>query len=253
MAALAAGALALLAWAVRSLTGPGAVAAWAIGIAVLAGTGWAGGAVLAAFFVSSTAIGRLTPAPVGLDPKDERRDPRQVVANGGPAAIGALLGLYDPGLGLWLVTGSLAAAAADTWATGIGGWSRTPPRRLLVGAEMPRGTSGGMTAVGCLGAATGALFVAVAGVAAGGGAGLLPAGTLVGFAGMVTDSVLGARWQGRFRCPACDVASEWPVHRCGARTVWVGGMPWLDNDGVNLGATALGAVLAGAAWLCWSR
>jgi uncharacterized membrane protein len=228
------------------------VAAWAIGTAVLAGTGWAGGAVLAAFFVSSSALGRLAPAPAGLDPKGERRDPRQVAANGGPAALGALLGLHDPTLGLWIVTGSLAAAAADTWSTSIGGWSPTPPRRLLFGIELPRGTSGGMTIVGTTGAAAGALLVAATGAGAGGGPMLLSVGTLVGFAGMVVDSWLGSGWQGRFRCPTCDLASEWPVHRCGARTVRVGGKAWLDNDGVNLAGTAVGAVLAAAAWLCWS-
>jgi uncharacterized membrane protein len=229
------------------------VAAWVIGTAVLTGTGWAGGAVLAAFFVSSSVLGRLAPAPAGLDPKGERRDHRQVAANGGPAALGALLGLHHPSLGLWIVTGSLAAAAADTWATSTGGWSRTAPRRLLFGAELPRGTSGGMTVVGTVGAAAGALLVAAIGAGVGGGPALLPVGTLVGFLGMVADSVLGSGWQGRFRCVACDTASEWRVHRCGARTVPVGGLAWLDNDGVNLAATALGAVLAGVGWLCWSR
>jgi uncharacterized protein (TIGR00297 family) len=252
-AVLAAGAVALLAWGARSLTAGGAVAAWLVGIAVLAGPGWAGGAVLAAFFVSSSGIGRLAPARPGLDSKGERRDPRQVAANGGPAALGALLGLHDPSLGFWLVTGSLAGAAADTWATAVGGWSRTPPRRLLLGVELAPGTSGGMTVAGTLGAGAGALLVAATGAAAGAIPLLLPIGTLVGFAGMVADSALGSAWQGRFRCPACDVASEWRVHRCGARTVRVGGMAWLDNDGVNLAASALGAVLAGVAWRCWSR
>ncbi|MEP6689399.1 MAG: DUF92 domain-containing protein [Gemmatimonadales bacterium] len=253
VAAVAAGAAALLAWRTRSLTSGGALAAWAIGAAVLAGTGWAGGAVLAAFFVSSSGLGRLAPEPAGLDPKGERRDARQVGANGGPAALGALLGLHDPSLGLWILTGSLAAAAADTWATSIGGWSRTLPRRLLVGVEVARGTSGGMTIAGTLGAAAGALLVAATGAAGGGAAVLLPVGTLIGFAGMVADSALGSGWQGRFYCPVCERASEWPRHRCGARTVQVGGVSWLDNDGVNLAATALGAALAGAAWLCWSR
>ena len=102
---------------------------------MLLGTGWAGGAVLAAFFVSSSVVGRLAPRPGRLDAKGERRDALQVAANGGPAALGALLGLHEPALGLWLVTGSLAAAAADTWATSLGALSRTPPRRLLVGAR----------------------------------------------------------------------------------------------------------------------
>jgi uncharacterized membrane protein len=243
VAALAAGAVALLAWRAGSLTGGGAAAGWLIGSLVLVGTGWAGGAVLAAFFVSSSAVG-----------PGERRDQRQVAANGGPAALGALLGLHQPMLGLWIVTGSLAAAAADTWATGIGARSRTPPRLLLLGRTVPAGTSGGMTPLGCAGAAMGALLVAATGAAAARAPALLPLGTLVGFAGMLADSVLGSAWQGRFHCPACGEPSEWRVHRrCGTRTLWQGGARWLDNDGVNLIATSLAAVLAGLAWLTCCR
>ena len=76
-AALAAAA-ALLAWRARTLTGGGAVAAAVVGALVLVGTGWEGGAVLAAFFVSSNVVGRLAPGTAGLDPKGERRDPYQV-------------------------------------------------------------------------------------------------------------------------------------------------------------------------------
>ena len=227
------------------------MAAVIVGTLVVAGTGWPGGAVLAAFFVSSTAVGRLAPPRPGLDAKGERRDPYQVLANGGPAALGALLGLGNPALGLWVVTGSLAAAAADTWATSLGGLSRRAPRLLWFGRLVAPGTSGGMTLVGCAAAAGGAVLVAAVGAAAGPAPGLLPAGTLVGFAGMLADSALGAGWQGRFHCPACDVASDWRVHRCGTRTVRQGGLRWLDNDAVNLSATALAAVLAGAAWLAW--
>jgi uncharacterized membrane protein len=32
-----------------------------------------------------------------------------------------------------------------------------------------------------------------------------------------------------------------------------GGLAWLNNDGVNLAATALAAALTGAAWLASSR
>jgi len=243
----------LLAWRARSLTAGGAVAAWAVGTLVITGTGWSGGAVLAVFFVSSTVVGRVFPAAPGLDSKGERRDAWQVGANGGPAALGALIGLEQPSLGLWLVAGSLAAAAADTWATSLGARSRTPPRLLLVGGPVPPGTSGGMTGVGTLAAAAGAAVVATTAVIAGAELALLPVATLIGFAGMVADSALGARWQERFHCAACDVPSEWPVHRCGTLTVRQGGLRWLDNDGVNLAATALAAGLAGGAWLVCSR
>jgi uncharacterized protein (TIGR00297 family) len=239
---------ALLAWAARGLTGSGAVVAWLVGTLVLLGTGWGGGLVLAAFFVSSTLVSRLAPAPAELDPKGNRRDARQVAANGGAAALLALAGLHDPGLGLWLVTGTLAAAAADTWATAIGGLSRTPPRSVAGWRPVPRGTSGGVTLAGSAGAAAGAALVSAAAVTAGGPPAILPLGTLVGFLGMAADSLLGATLQARFHCPACDRPSEWPVHRCGTPTIHRGGLRWLDNDAVNAAATALAAALALAAW-----
>jgi uncharacterized protein (TIGR00297 family) len=242
--------VALLAWRAGSLTGDGAVAATAVGTLVLSGTGWEGGAVLAAFFVSSSAIGRRFPARAG-DAKVEQRDRHQVVANGGPAALASLaplVGNFDPALALWMVTGSLAAAAADTWSTSVGSLSSRPPRRLFNGATVAPGTSGGMTPVGTLGGVAGALLVAGTGALASGRAELALIGTLVGFAGMVLDSVLGALAQGRFRCPVCGVASERRIHRCGARTTRTGGVAWLDNDGVNLTATAFAAVLAATAW-----
>jgi uncharacterized protein (TIGR00297 family) len=215
---------------------------------VVWGTGWGGGAALAAFFVPSTLISRDSPAPVELDPKEGRRDARQVLANGGVAALVSLVGLRDPGLGLWLLTCTLASAAADTWATSLGARSRNPPRLLWSWRPVPRGTSGAVTPLGCAGAVVGALIVAVTAVAAGGPPALLLAAVLIGFAGMVSDSWLGASLQGRFHCPACDRASEWPVHRCGTATIHQGGARWLDNDVVNFAATLVAAALAFAAW-----
>jgi uncharacterized protein (TIGR00297 family) len=229
------------------------LAAWLVGSAVLAGTGWKGGGVLAAFFVSSSLVSRAlaaegAPSASRLDPKGERRDHRQVLANGGVAAAAALLGLQDPGLGLWVATGTLAAASADTWATAVGAWSRAQPRLILGGARVPPGTSGGVTPLGTAGGAAGALLVAGAGAVAAGTLALLPAAALVGFGGMALDSALGAAAQGRFRCPRCAEPSEWSRHRCGTPTVHQGGLRWLDNDGVNL---ATSAAAAGLAWVAW--
>jgi uncharacterized membrane protein len=217
---------------------------------VLQGTGWQGGAVLAAFFVSSNLVSRVRPRelPPDLDPKSDRRDLWQVYANGGPAAVGAGIGLANGPLGIWLVTATLAAAAADTWATSVGVWSPVPPRLPWSGRRVPAGSSGGMTLMGSAGAAAGALIVAGTGAIAAGMPILLPVGTLIGFFGMVADSTLGALLQGRFHCPACDVASEWRVHRCGAATIREGGMAWLNNDGVNLAATVLAGCVAVGAW-----
>ncbi len=232
-----------------TLTGSGALAAWLVGTVVLYGTGWQGGGVLAAFFVSSTLVSRGAPPPRGLDPKDNRRDHRQVLANGGVAAAAALLGLRHPGLAVWLLTSALAAAAADTWATAFGARSAVAPRLILDGSVVPPGTSGGVTLLGSAGGAAGAMLVAGTGAIAAGMPALLPVAALVGFGGMLLDSALGAAAQGRFRCVECAERSEWRVHRCGRPTAHEGGLAWLDNDGVNL-AAGVGAAAAG--WVAWA-
>jgi uncharacterized protein (TIGR00297 family) len=241
-------AAALLARRAGTLSRSGTAAAWLVGSAVLAGTGWKGGGVLAAFFVSSNLVSRGAPRPAGIDPKGERRDPRQVLANGGVAAGAAVLGFRDGDLALWLLTGTLAAAAADTWATALGSRTATPPRLLTSGRTVPPGTSGGVTPLGTVGGAAGALFVAGVGAIVSGMVTLVPVAALVGFGGMTLDSALGALAQGRFRCPRCEEPSEWRRHRCGTATLHEGGLPWLDNDGVNLASTAAAAALSWAAW-----
>jgi uncharacterized protein (TIGR00297 family) len=225
------------------------VAAWTVGVLVLHGSGWAGGAVLAAFFISSNLVSRATGRALhtDLDPKGDRRDHWQVYANGGPAALATLLA-PSPSLAIWLVTASLAAAAADTWATSIGARSGVPPRLLWSGRTVPAGTSGGVTLAGSAGAVAGAAVVAATGALSTGLPFLFPAATLIGFAGMLADSLLGGVLQGRFHCPRCDQPSEWRVHRCGSATVRRAGLAWLNNDGVNFLATALAACAGLAAW-----
>ena len=250
LAATVSAVVAWVAWRAGTLTLSGAVAAWTVGVLVLYGTGWSGGAVLAAFFVSSNVVSRLEPAssPTPLDPKGNRRDLWQVYANGGVAAGCAIVARGDVRLAVWLATASLAAAAADTWATAVGIGSGQKPRLLGVGAEVPCGTGGGMTPTGSAAAAVGALLVASTGALAARIPLLLPAATLIGFAGMVVDSAIGAALQGRFHCPVCNQPSEWRVHHCGSPTVRRGGLVWLNNDGVNFVATAFAA---GAALLSW--
>jgi uncharacterized protein (TIGR00297 family) len=224
-----------------------------VGLSVLAGTGWAGGAALAVFFIASSAVSRLTESRQShrLDPKGNRRDPWQVAANGGAAAIGGLVGLLSWDAGLWIVTASLAAAASDTWATSLGALSRRDPVDIARWRRVPRGTSGGISAAGTLGGCAGAALVAAAAVAAGAPIALFLPAAILGMAGMVADSVLGATVQGRFRCPSCGTDTERRRHRCGTVTEHTGGWRWLGNDGVNALATGL-AGSAAAAWWRWA-
>ncbi len=239
-----------LGWAARALAPGGAAVASAIGTLVLWQTGWPGAAALGAFFAGSTLVSRLAPDPASRrgEAKGSRRDGWQVLANGGAAALGALIEAVSPGAGIWLVAGSLAGAAADTWATSWGGWSRQPPRDVLSGAVVSPGTSGGVTLMGTAGSVAGAATVAGAAVAAGAPGPLGLVALVIGVAAMGLDSVLGAGAQGRFHCDRCALPTERRVHRCGTPARHVGGWSWLSNDGVNALATSIAAL---AGWLGW--
>jgi uncharacterized protein (TIGR00297 family) len=246
--------IAALAWRLHALRPSGAVAATIIGTLILSNTGWSGCAVVGIFFVGSTLVSRLAgQARRSTLADDEIRDWIQVVANGGAAAVGSLAERVEPGLGLWLVTSTLAAAAADTWATAFGSLSPRPPRDILRGKPVPPGTSGGVTWFGTIGALMGAALVALTGAAGGGRLPLYAAATAIGFLGMVVDSALGSLVQGRFWCPACGQETERRRHQCGTRTARKGGWSWLDNHGVNLATTALAGLGALLAWARMAR
>lgn len=252
LAALVAGAAALLAFLGRTLTAGGALAAWLVGTAVGGSLGPAGLALLAAFFIPASLLSRLLPPAAAGDAKGDRRDATQVLANGGPAAAAALLEFCRPGLGLWAAAAALAAAGADTWATTVGVWSGRAPRSILDGSALAPGASGGVTLPGTAAGVLGALAVGVTVGLTGAGGRAAVAATLLGAAWMLGDSILGAGAQARFHCPACGTATERPVHRCGVPAAHIGGWRWLTNDGVNLLAT-LGAALDGAlAWWLFS-
>jgi len=74
--------------------------------------------------------------------------------------------------------------------------------------------------------------------------------TFAGLAASLFDSLLGATVQAIYFCDVCRKETErHPLHRCGATTRPLRGWPWLDNDGVNFLATAVGAGVAAGFFL----
>src|SRR2546430_10995932 len=65
-----------------------------------------------------------------------------------------------------------------------------------------------------------------------------------GVAGMLSDSLLGATVQAKYECPACDARFERGSSVCHEPVRLTRGWRWLDNDGVNLAATLVGATVA---------
>lgn len=235
----------------RLLSTTGAVAATLIGTAAVA-AGWSWGIILVVFFVLTSALSaygaeRKRALTRGILAKGSTiRDATQVIANGEVFAVAGILwlGTGDP-LFLAAGGGAIAAAAADSWATETGIAFGGVPRSIVSGKPTARGTSGGVTIAGFLGAAAGATVMAGTMLLIGWPRAVAAAAFLAGMLGMIVDSVLGATLQARRFCPDCSVETEQTVHHCGRPTLVTRGARWMDNDLVNLLATLSGAALAG--------
>lgn len=239
-----ASAIAFAAYRLRALTASGAIAAAIVGTIVFSCGTWRYAAVLFAFFLPSIALSRLGRArkraltDIG---KHGPRDARQVLANGGVAALCALLSLRFPAATA-AFAGAFAAASADTWATEIGTLAKQRPHSILTWRPLETGLSGGITAAGTIAQLCGALFTAA--TAALLGVGGLVGVTFAGFAGATLDSVAGGSLQALRYCPSCKRDCETNPHACGTPTVVRRGFARIDNDAVNLIATASGAAIA---------
>jgi uncharacterized protein (TIGR00297 family) len=256
----------VLAHKARSLSRSGAIAAGVLGTVVfgLGGLDWA--ILLLGFFISSSALSKMFgQRKRSLNEKFSKgheRDAAQVFANGGFSGLFVLLHLAFPGaVWPWLAfAGTLAAVNADTWATELGVLSRAAPRLITTGQRVERGTSGGITLAGTLASLGGGFFIAMLAVlfwAPGGAADVgqifsrLAIISLAGLAGSLLDSLLGATVQAIYTCPVCIKETErHPMHTCGNITQLTRGLPWLNNEWVNLACAVAGALFAVAAqWL----
>ena len=245
----------LVAWGAYrygALTRDGALAAFVEGVLIFGLGGWAWACLLLAFFISSSALSRLLPqrkrALSEKFAKGHRRDWGQVAANGALAAGLAALHPWMPeSQWVWAAfAGALAAVNADTWATEVGVLSRAAPWHVLTGKAVPKGTSGGVSALGLGAALAGAALIGLCALLDEPSLDLAFAVILGGWIGALFDSVLGATLQAMYFCPQCKKETEHtPRHTCGAATVYRRGWPWMNNDVVNALASLMGAVVAG--------
>ena len=223
-------ALAFLGFRLRTVTGAGAFAGFAVGAAVALSLGWPGYLVLLLYFALGALVTRLGWArkrALGIaEARGGARGPLQVAANGGPPVLFCVLAGFFPvswdALGAAFV-GSLATAAADTVSSEVGKSLGGTVRQLPGLSRAPAGTPGGISFAG---SAAGLLasFV-ICGVAAGGG--LIPPAW---FLPVAAAGFLAALFEGLLS----------PLETRGT----------LDNDGVNAVSVLAGGLLAfGWGWM----
>ncbi|MGM0400734.1 MAG: DUF92 domain-containing protein [Chloroflexota bacterium] len=247
----------------------------AVGIAVaviftFVGGGWTWGIPLLLFFLS-WGLWRRYRAPYKAV-LHERFDPRTRID---APNVGGRVGWAMLMVLLYVITGertpiffafvgAIATATADVWATELGMLSSRPPRLINTGARVMRGAAGAISLLGLVASLAAASLTGFAGLLLqmaqawltqrpwGGMYNWLPlAATLGGTAGCLTDSLLGATAQAIYYCEHCEKRTEERIHFCGEETNQIRGWPWLDDRGVDLVSSIVGAtVTAGVAvWL----
>lgn len=190
--------LSLLAWSVRALDAPGAIAAFLLGLAValMADLKWL--ILMTMFTVVSVAATRLgmarKAAKRAAEGRGGERGIKNVLANGLAAALAAGAVLFmEPQAAALAFAAAVAATTADTLASEVG--ALAPRARLIVPpfTQVAPGQNGGISWLGQIAALAGALGIAAAASPLLGlpwGLVWIPA--LAGFAGCQLDSVLGA-------------------------------------------------------------
>ena len=234
--------IAVFAYKKKWLTLSGAVSAVILGLIVL----WMGGVsaftVFLFFFVSSSLVSKLSKF---VNRREKKGNRRQVMANVLPAALSILL-IRVPSLSLASIAAFSAAnaeAAADTWSGSFGVLSHRDPVSIITFTKVPKGISGGVTALGFLGGVSASLLVAILSMGVFGhgfGTACIIAGS--GFLGSVIDSILGAVLQVQYR--AKDGSLTEKEEEDGEKNERVRGIPGFDNDAVNFTAGILSSSLA---------
>lgn len=187
------------------------------------------------FFLAGSVIGKAMKRENAYERKGNERDLAQVLANSLPAVIAIFLYRLTPYKDAALIaySSAIAEALADTWSGDFGQLSDKDPLSVMTFTRVPRGISGGVTAVGFMGGMAGAMLIA-----------LLHIGTYppsissfliisgAGFLGSVLDSFLGASVQVHYRDRnGCLTEKEGDEK---GRFERARGIPLIDNDAVNL-------------------
>jgi uncharacterized protein (TIGR00297 family) len=229
----------------KSLSISGAFAATILGTAIFYFGGVYLSAIMIAFFASSSILTRFKKHrkifTYVIHEKSGGRDYAQVLANGGAGLIfSAFWFATSKPVYLIAYTVSFAAANADTWASELGILSRTKPISILNFKIVEKGVSGAISMLGTISALIGAGFIAVIFFVGY----VLKFGfntqaivfsmivAILGFAGCIIDSFLGATIQAKYRCEICGKITEKKVHH-ERSTKLVAGLKYINNDTVN--------------------
>ena len=263
----------LLSWIgqrTRLLSRSGAVGLAVATLLTFVAGGWIWGVLLLLFFVSWGLWTRYRATYKEM--LDERFDPQPRI---GASDVGSRVGwamllvllqiaIKEESRVFFAFAGAIGTATADVWATELGVLGARPPHLISTGDRVVRGSAGAISLLGVIASLAASSLIGFAGLLLQmaqiglvqqtweGTYNWLPlAATLGSTVGCLTDSLLGATAQAIYYCERCEKRTEDPVHTCGEEATQIRGWPWLDDRGVDLISSIVGAAItAGVAiWL----
>ena len=243
--------IAIGAYLARALTAGGALCAFVMGVTVFWTTRAEGFLLFMLFFLSCNVVGkiskRLRKGKTEIaEKKGHRRDVMQVVANGLMTTIAALLWFFtSKTVALIMFGAAVAEAASDTFAGEVGRLSKSGPVSIRNFRPVPVGMSGGVTFLGMVGAFLSSAMIAFCWYIWFRGVSVYAAVLvcLMGFAGAVLDSYLGASVQAHYVDPDTGMLTE-NDEKDGRKLELAQGIRWVDNDMVNLMSNVFSSVFA---------
>lgn len=227
----------------KSLTFNGCCATMFVGVTVFWYLSFSGFVILLLFFFSSTFFSKLCKkktknASHEMQEKSDCRDYMQVFANGGIAAICAILYRLT-GFKVWVLLfgAAIAEATSDTWAGEIGMMSKAQPVSIIHRNTVIKGLSGGVTRLGLFASFLGSFVIALFwtilywGITGKWFINMINI-TLSGFIGSVMDSILGDLFQVQYKSNSGKITERRFTN--GEKNTYFRGIEWMDNDMVNL-------------------
>ncbi len=172
------------------------------------------------------------------------RDYLQVIANGGLGGILVIINTINPNEIYYLIyLATLSAVCADTWATEIGTWKKTATYNILNFKPVEQGVSGGISAIGTIGAVLGSIAILFSGILWIDISYIHYAILIIttGVFGSMIDNILGATIQAQNKCLVCNKVTERNIH-CGTEADHFSGLKWINNDVVNFFSGIAGAL-----------
>ena len=223
----------------KFLTLPAAALCCAFLLLISLCSGWQSAVFLLASYallvIADLAVKRRAEKAVeGVHKKEKGRSVVQVLANGSFAAFASVLfALTKNTAFLYSYLICVAEVCADSVASDVGVLSRRRPVSIITFRRVETGISGGVSLLGMTASLIMCLLCAALGILCVGFSvkGILLL-TFLPYFGMITDSILGATVQGKYRCAVCGKATEKAEH-CETPTVLVGGCRIITNTLVN--------------------